>query len=188
MRKKNKRIILEDLLITDYAAEGKALAKLDGKVIFISGAVPGDVADVLLTKNKKDWAEGRVLKIKTESKERVIPFCKHFGICGGCKWQMLPYAKQLQYKQQEVEQNLRRIGKVNMPGILPIIGADDTVHYRNKLEFTFSNKEYYPAPPPPKGGLLESENSSSLSEFSGSEDPPLGGGGALGFQIGRAHV
>ena len=142
MRKKNKKIILEDLLITDYAAEGKALAKLDGKVIFISGAVPGDVADVLLTKNKKDWAEGRVLKIKELSKERVEPFCKHFGICGGCKWQMLPYAKQLQYKQQEVEQNLRRIGKVVLPEILPIMGADDTVHYRNKLEFTFSNKRY----------------------------------------------
>ena len=142
MSKKNKKTVLEDLLITDYAAEGKALAKLDGKVIFISGAVPGDVADVLLTKNKKDWAEGRVLKIKELSKERVEPFCKHFGICGGCKWQMLPYARQLQYKQQEVEQNLRRIGKVDLPEILPIIGADDTVHYRNKLEFTFSNKRY----------------------------------------------
>jgi 23S rRNA (uracil1939-C5)-methyltransferase len=140
--KKNKKIILEDLLITDYAAEGKALAKLDGKVIFISGAVPGDVADVTLFKNKKDWAEGRVLKIKQFSKERVAPFCKHFGTCGGCKWQMLPYTKQLQYKQQEVEQNLRRIGKVDMPAIMPIIGADDTVHYRNKLEFTFSNKRY----------------------------------------------
>jgi 23S rRNA (uracil1939-C5)-methyltransferase len=140
--KKNKRIILQDLLITDYAAEGKALAKLDGKVIFISGAVPGDVADVLLTKNKKDWAEGRVLQIKTWSKERVEPFCKHFGTCGGCKWQMLPYPKQLQYKQQEVEQNLRRIGKVDLPEILPIMGGDETVHYRNKLEFTFSNKRY----------------------------------------------
>ena len=142
MRKKDKRIILENLLITDYAAEGKALAKLDGKVIFISGAVPGDIADVMLTKNKKDWAEGRVLKIKAFSKERVTPFCSHFGICGGCKWQMLPYPKQLQYKQQEVEQNLRRIGKVELPGILPIIGGDDTVHYRNKLEFTGSNKRY----------------------------------------------
>ena len=142
MSKKNKKLILEDLLITDYAAEGKALAKLDGKVIFISGAVPGDVVDVLLTKNKKDWAEGRVLKIKELSKERVEPFCKHFGVCGGCKWQMLPYAKQLQYKQQEVEQNLRRIGKVDLPEILPIVGAGDTVHYRNKLEFTFSNKRY----------------------------------------------
>ena len=142
MSKKNKKIILEDLIITDYAAEGKALARIDGKVIFISGAVPGDVADVLLVKNKKDWAEGRVLKIKSLSSERVTPFCKHFGICGGCKWQMLPYPKQLQYKQQEVEQNLRRIGKVDTPEILPIIGGDDTVHYRNKLEFTFSNKRY----------------------------------------------
>jgi 23S rRNA (uracil1939-C5)-methyltransferase len=140
--KKNKKIILENLLITDYAAEGKALARLDGKVIFISGAVPGDVADVMLVKNKKDWAEGRVLQIKELSKERVDPFCKHFGTCGGCKWQMLPYTKQLQYKQQEVEQNLRRIGKVDLPEILPIVGGDETVHYRNKLEFTFSNKRY----------------------------------------------
>ena len=142
MRKKNKKIILEDLFISDYAAEGKALAKLEGKVIFISGAVPGDVADIMLVKNKKDWAEGRVLKIKEYSKERVDPFCKHFGVCGGCKWQMLPYEKQLQYKQQEVEQNLRRIGKVDLPEILPIIGGEDTQHYRNKLEFTFSNKRY----------------------------------------------
>lgn len=142
MSKKNKKTVLEGILITDYAAEGKALAKVNGKVIFVSGAVPGDLADVLLTKNKKDWAEGRVLKIGELSKERVDPFCKHFGVCGGCKWQMLPYPKQLQYKQQEVEQNLRRIGKVDMPEILPIIGADDIVHYRNKLEFTFSNKRY----------------------------------------------
>ncbi|MFZ1371144.1 MAG: 23S rRNA (uracil(1939)-C(5))-methyltransferase RlmD [Ferruginibacter sp.] len=151
MSKKKQRIILEDLLITDYAAEGKALARLDarpddpvgrGKVIFISGAVPGDVADVLLTKNKKDWAEGRVMKIKEPSAERVTPFCKHFGICGGCKWQMLPYIKQLQYKQQETAQNLRRIGKIELPEILPIIGAEHTEHYRNKLEFTFSNKRY----------------------------------------------
>ena len=210
MSKKNKKIILEDLVITDYAAEGKALARLEGKVIFISGAVPGDTADVLLTKNKKDWAEGRVLKIKEESKERVTPFCKHFGICGGCKWQMLPYQKQLQYKQQEVEQNLRRIGKVDLPAVLPIIGGDDTVHYRNKLEFTFSNKEYYPnplpAPPPPKGGSdagsisdvsefggvkekaeTVPKNIERLIEFSYSKNPPLGGGGAgaLGFHVPR---
>ncbi|MFM2327878.1 MAG: rRNA ((1939)-C(5))-methyltransferase RlmD, partial [Bacteroidota bacterium] len=95
MKKEKKKIVLENVLVTDYAAEGKALAKLDGKVIFISGAVPGDVADVFIIKNKKDWAEGRVQQIKEYSKERVDPFCKHFGICGGCKWQMLPYAKQL---------------------------------------------------------------------------------------------
>jgi 23S rRNA (uracil1939-C5)-methyltransferase len=169
VRKKNQKIILEDLLITDYAAEGKALAKLDGKVIFISGAVPGDIADVMLVKNKKDWAEGRVLKIKEPSKERVDPFCKHFGICGGCKWQMLPYARQLAYKQQEVEQNLRRIGKVDIPEILPIIGGDDTVHYRNKLEFTFSNKEYLLTPPPPP-------DEASQNTYKG---------GALGFHVPR---
>ena len=129
-------------MVTDYAAEGRSLAKLDGKVLFISGAVPGDVADVLITKSKKDWAEGRVVNLREYSKERATPFCKHFGTCGGCKWQMLPYSKQLQYKQQETQQNLARIGRVELPEILPIIGADDTVHYRNKLEFTFSNKRY----------------------------------------------
>ena len=187
MRKKNKRIILEDLLITDYAAEGKALARLDGKVIFISGAVPGDTADVLLTKNKKDWAEGRVLKIKEESKERVTPFCKHFGICGGCKWQMLPYQKQLQYKQQEAEQNLRRIGKIDLPEILPIIGGDDTVHYRNKLEFTFSNKEYLLKPfPPPEMETLQPEEGEDINEFADSWVSPGGGVfGALGFHVPR---
>lgn len=129
-------------MITDYAAEGKALARQDGKVIFISGAVPGDTADLLLTKNKKDWAEARVMKITSFSPDRVQPFCPHFGVCGGCKWQMLPYEKQLQYKQQEAEQNLRRIGKVTDALMLPIVGADDQIYYRNKLEFTFSNKRY----------------------------------------------
>ena len=142
MKKKNKNIILENIAVTDYAAEGKALARHDGKVIFIAGAVPGDTADILLTKNKKDWAEGRVLKITTPAPDRVIPFCSHFGICGGCKWQMLPYEKQLQYKQQEAEQNLKRIGKVDLPELMPIIGSADTIHYRNKLEFTFSNKRF----------------------------------------------
>jgi 23S rRNA (uracil1939-C5)-methyltransferase len=170
VKKEKKRIILENILVTDYAAEGKALARLDGKVIFISGAVPGDVADVLLTKNKKDWAEGRVLQIKEYSKERVEPFCKHFGVCGGCKWQMLPYAKQLQYKQQEAEQNLRRIGKVTLPEILPIIGADDDKYYRNKLEFTFSNKRY----------LLPGEIDSP--EPAATEEKPAG---ALGYHAPR---
>ena len=142
MRKKKPRVILENILITDYAAEGKALARHDGKVIFISGAVPGDTAELLLTKNKKDWAEARVMKINSFSPDRVQPFCPHFGVCGGCKWQMLPYEKQLQYKQQEAEQNLRRIGKITDALMLPIAGADEQVYYRNKLEFTFSNKRY----------------------------------------------
>ncbi len=141
MRKKN--VILEKLQVSDYAAEGKALAKLDGKVIFISGgAVPGDVVDVRLHKNKKDWAEGKAVYFHVLSSERVTPFCEHFGVCGGCKWQMLPYEKQLQYKQQQVTDNLERIGRLELPGILPIIGSAHTIHYRNKLEFTFSNRAY----------------------------------------------
>lgn len=142
MKKKKEKIIWTDVPVTDYSAEGKALAKVNGKVLFISGAVPGDVADILITKNKKDWAEGRVLEIKEYSKERSQPFCKHFGVCGGCKWQMLPYQKQLQYKEQEAIQNLKRIGKVELPETLPIAGSENTIHYRNKLEFTFSNKRY----------------------------------------------
>lgn len=142
MKKKNKNIILENVSVTDYAAEGKAIARMDGKVIFISGAVPGDTADILLTKNKKDWAEARAIRITSPAPDRVIPFCRHFGTCGGCKWQMLPYEKQLQYKQQETEQNLKRIGKVELPEIMPIIGCENSTHYRNKLEFTFSNKRF----------------------------------------------
>ena len=142
MRKQKKRITVENIAITDYAAQGKAIARLDGKVIFTEGAVPGDVVDLLLTKNKKDFAEARVLKIITPSPDRVTPFCMHFGVCGGCKWQMLPYEKQLQYKQQEAEQNLARIGKITGAVMMPIVGADEQMYYRNKLEFTFSNKRY----------------------------------------------
>lgn len=141
MRKK-KNITLNNVTVQDYAAEGKALSKLDGKVIFIEGAVPGDVVDVQLSKSKKDWAEGRAIRFHEFSKDRVAAFCEHFGVCGGCKWQMLPYEMQLQFKQNEVAQNLRRIGKVTLPDIMPIAGCDETRYYRNKLEFTFSNKRY----------------------------------------------
>jgi len=142
VKKKQKNILLENIEVTDYAAEGKAIARHDGKVIFISGAIPGDYADVQITKSKKDWAEGRAIRITQPAADRLTPFCSHFGVCGGCKWQMLPYEKQLQYKQQEAEQNLKRIGKVDLPPIMPIIGSADTIHYRNKLEFTFSNKRF----------------------------------------------
>ena len=142
MRKKHKNVVLNNITITDYAAEGKSLARVDGKVIFVSGVIPGDVADIQLGKSKKDWAEGRAIKIVEPSLDRLTPFCKHFGNCGGCKWQMLPYDKQLEYKQQEAEQNLKRIGKIDIPEMLPIIGSAKTTAYRNKLEFTFSNKRY----------------------------------------------
>lgn len=177
MKKKNKNIIIENVIITDYAAEGKALARHDGKVIFIPGAVPGDIANILLTKNKKDWAEGRVLKITTPAADRLVPFCSHFGVCGGCKWQMLPYEKQLQFKQQEAEQNLKRIGKTDIPELLPIIGSADTIHYRNKLEFTFSNKRF-----------LLPEEIESLPKRDDTNPLPGGegrGGAALGFHVPR---
>ena len=128
--------------MTGYAAEGKSLAKIDGKVIFIEGAVPGDVVDVFVSTNKKDWGEGRATHFHELSKEREQPFCRHFGLCGGCKWQMLPYEKQLEYKQQEVAQNFRCIGKIDLPEMLSIVGANATKYYRNKLDFTFSNKRY----------------------------------------------
>ncbi len=126
----------------DYAAEGKSLAKLDGKVIFIDGVVPGDVVDVQLTKSKKDWGEGRPLKFHSYSADRVEPFCSHFGVCGGCQWQMLPYEKQLEYKQRQVRDNLQRIGKITLPEMLPILGAAANRYYRNKIEYTFGNKRY----------------------------------------------
>ena len=115
MKRKKKNIVLEKLLVEDYAAEGKSLAKLDGKVIFIEGVVPGDVVDVQLMKSKKDWAEGRPLQFHSYSADRVTPFCSHFGVCGGCQWQMLPYEKQLGYKNKQVEEVLKRIGKLNKP-------------------------------------------------------------------------
>ncbi len=167
MRK--KKFIIKDLPVTGYAAEGKALSRVDGKVIFIEGAVPGDVADVFITRNKKDWAEGKATKIKEFSKERVTPFCIHFGICGGCKWQMLPYKKQLEYKEQETRDAFKRIGKLSDVPVLPIIGSENTIHYRNKLEFTFSNKKYLPA-----------EDLKAL----GDEDWP---GGALGYHVPKLY-
>lgn len=140
---KKRNVILENLVVEAYAAGGKSIARLDGKVIFIEGAVPGDAVDVRLIKNKKDWAEAKILRIRKASDLRVEPFCQHFGVCGGCKWQMLPYTKQVEYKQEEVAQQMRRIGKVNLPEMMPIAAARQTTHYRNKLEFTFSAKKYF---------------------------------------------
>lgn len=142
MRKYKKPEILENVLVENYAAEGKSLARVNGKVIFIENAVPGDIVDVRLHKNKKDWAEGSAIRFIEYSESRVKPFCDHFGVCGGCQWQMLPYQKQLQYKQQQVTDNLARIGKIPLPEILPIIGCSTTTAYRNKLEYTFCNKRF----------------------------------------------
>lgn len=144
MKRNKKPVILPNITITNYAAEGKSIAKLDGKVVFVERTVPGDVVDIQLFKNKKDWAEGFPLNFISYSPNRVQPFCEHFGTCGGCQWQMLPYAQQLQYKQQQVNDNLERIAKVPLPPMLPIVGCDNQTQYRNKIEYTFSNKRYIP--------------------------------------------
>lgn len=114
----------------------------DGKVVFVENVIPGDVADVRITKNKKNYAEGKMTRLVTPSPLRVEPFCEHFGVCGGCKWQMLPYEKQLEYKQQQVSDQMRRIGHVELPEMETISGSELQRFYRNKLEFTFSNKRY----------------------------------------------
>jgi 23S rRNA (uracil1939-C5)-methyltransferase len=144
VRKFKPAPLLEKVLIEDYAAEGKALARVDGKVIFVEGAVPGDIVDIQLQKNKADWAEGFVKHFHSYSSIRVTPFCSHFGVCGGCQWQMLPYEQQLVYKHKQVVDNLTRIAKVPLPPIPPIMGAEQTQGYRNKVEYTFATEKFIP--------------------------------------------
>jgi len=120
-----KQRVLQQIEITDYAAEGKSLARVDGKVIFVKGAMPGDIVDIQLTKSKKDWGEGHILRHHQYSSRRVDPFCQHFGLCGGCSWQMVPYEEQLVFKQQQVEDQLKRLGRISLPTIQPILGCKD---------------------------------------------------------------
>ncbi|MBQ9400470.1 MAG: 23S rRNA (uracil(1939)-C(5))-methyltransferase RlmD [Bacteroidales bacterium] len=166
MRKKLD-LVLEDLLIKKVAAEGKAIAYTpEGIVVFVEFAVPGDVVDVQVTKKKDNFFEGRILRIKKPSEQRLEPFCKHFGICGGCKWQPLPYELQLEAKQQQVYDQLVRIGHLEVPEISPIIGSEKTRLYRNKLEFSFSNRRWLV--------VAEEQESLSPAERCG-----------LGFHVGR---
>lgn len=141
-RKKTPLPIFENVEIVDIAAEGKAIAKVDNRVVFVPYAIPGDVVDVQLARKRKNFAEGRVVRFVEYSANRVKPFCDYFGVCGGCKWQMLPYTEQIKYKEQQVIDNLTRIGKIELPEISPILGSETTEFYRNKLEFTFSNKKW----------------------------------------------
>lgn len=141
-RKKKPLPLLENITIIDVAAEGKAIAKVDNLVIFVPYAVPGDVVDLQIKRKKHSYAEAEVVKVHQYSDKRVKPFCKHFGICGGCKWQCLSYEDQLFYKQKQVVDNLTRIGKVEIPEVSPILGSKHIKEYRNKLEFGFSNKKW----------------------------------------------
>lgn len=145
MKRKQKNILLREITIHDHAGEGRCLSRIDGKVIFVEDTVPGDVVDVRITKSKKDWAEGHPVHFHQYSQERVQPFCKHFGVCGGCQWQMLPYQRQMEFKQKQVTDTLQRIGRIPMPEIEPIAGAKKYSHYRNKIEYTFGNKKYLSA-------------------------------------------
>ncbi len=141
-RKRKPLPILEQITITDVAAEGKALAKVDNLVIFVPYAVPGDVVDLQIKRKKHSYAEAEVIKFHKYSDKRSKPFCQHFGVCGGCKWQCLPYDEQIRYKQKQIHDNLTRIGKVELPEFMPILGSKHQTHYRNKLEFGFSNKRW----------------------------------------------
>tara|TARA_R110000772_G_scaffold267919_1_gene393113 strand:+ start:150 stop:1562 length:1413 start_codon:yes stop_codon:yes gene_type:complete len=142
-RRNTNRIILEDLEIIDAGAKGKSIAKAeDGRVVFVSNAVPGDIATIQTTKKRKAYFEGTAISFSKYSDKRVEPACSHFGTCGGCKWQFMGYDHQLFYKQKEVENNLRRIGKVELPEISPILGAAEQYFYRNKMEFSFSDNKW----------------------------------------------
>ena len=166
MAKKKQEIILENVVIETVAAEGKAIAKIDGTVLFVQFAVPGDIVDVKVTKKKKNYMEGFILRMVKPSPRRLEPFCSHFGVCGGCKWQPLPYEMQLQAKQQQVYDQLVRIGHLQVPEISPIVPSDETTYYRNKLEFTFSQRRW----------IYENEDPETLSEQQRC---------GLGFHVGR---
>lgn len=166
MGRKKLDLILEDVKIEAVAAEGKSLAHVDGTVVFVEFAVPGDIVNVKVTKKKKNYMEGFILEIVKPSEDRLQPFCEHFGICGGCRWQPLPYDMQLKAKQQQVWDQLVRIGHLEIPDISPILPSDKTKYYRNKLEFTFSNKRW----------IYNNEDPDSLTD-----EERLG----LGFHVGK---
>ena len=144
MSKKKNLPIIEHIEITDVAAEGKALVRIDGLVCFVPNCVPGDIVDLQVTKKKHSFMEARVLRIVQPSAIRCEARCKHFGVCGGCKWQILPYSEQLKYKQQQIVDNLTRIGKIALPEISTILGSKHIYEYRNKLEFTCADRKWFP--------------------------------------------
>ncbi|KZE83780.1 23S rRNA (uracil(1939)-C(5))-methyltransferase RlmD [Myroides marinus] len=142
-RKRTERIVFENVEVLDAGAKGVSVAKApDGKVIFIPNVVPGDVVDVQTFKKRKAYYEGKAVKFHKFSEQRIEPVCEHFGACGGCKWQNMNYTQQLFYKNQEVFNNLKRIGKIELPEFEPILGSKETLFYRNKMEFSFSNARW----------------------------------------------
>ena len=143
-RRRKNLPIFENVTISDAGAEGKAIARVDDAVVFVTGVIPGDIVDLQVIKKRKRYYEAKPIRFIEYSKDRVQAFCEHFGSCGGCKWQELPYEKQLVYKQKQVNDNFERLGKFNFPEIMPILGSTKTEHYRNKMEFSFSHAEWLP--------------------------------------------
>lgn len=163
MRKRTERPFFEKLEVTGAGARGKAIAKApDGRVVFISNAVPGDLVSVQVYKKKKGFYEGRATQVLRPSEDRVPPKCVHFGVCGGCKWQDMAYSAQLRHKQQEVVENLRRIGKVELPEIRPILGAPKPYYYRNKMEFSFSSQRWLEPEEIEQAGTVDDRNALGL--------------------------
>lgn len=158
-RKSSKRVILEDLEVTDAGAKGKAIARAaDGRVVFINNAIPGDIATVQTTKKRKAYYEGTAISFSKFSDKRVEPKCEHFGTCGGCKWQSMGYEHQLAYKENEVVNNLQRIGKIELPEITPILGSEKQYFYRNKMEFSFSDSKWLTLQQIQSDAIIEDRN------------------------------
>ncbi len=134
--------VIEKLEIVGVSADGKSVGKQEGRVYFVTGGAPGDVVDIQVTGKKKKFFEGYILNFHTKSAARTEPFCEHFGTCGGCKWQHINYPAQIQFKQEHVGENLRKLSKMDLPAMQSIIGSEETTFYRNKLEFTFSNNRW----------------------------------------------
>ena len=147
-RKYQNMPLIERAEISDAGSEGMAVARVDSKVIFVPYGVPGDVVDIQVTRKKKSYFEGRIMHFHEYSAMRAEPVCQHFGLCGGCKWQHMDYKHQLFFKQKQVKDNFDRIGKFSYPEIMPIIGSGSMLFYRNKLDFTFSNRKWFTGPKP----------------------------------------
>lgn len=158
MGRRNRRPLLTKVEIQETAAEGKSLAKIEDKVVFVTNAVPGDIVDVQVVKKRRKYMEGRPVKFHQYSSNRIDPICSHFGVCGGCKWQFISYEDQLTNKQKVVIDSLERMAKVDLPDIPPIIGSKATVFYRNKMEYTFSNKEWLTQEQIDSGEEIEDRN------------------------------
>ena len=157
-RSRSNKPLYENVTIIDIGAEGKAIAKVDDVVVFVPHAIPGDVVDIQVTKKRKRFREGKIIKYRSYSLDRIEPICEHFGVCGGCKWQTLPYEKQLFYKQKQVADQLSRIGKIMLPELSPRLESKKSTFYRNKLEFTFSNRRYLTQDEVNTGGEISQSN------------------------------